>query len=94
MTIKEWITVVATVIVMSVVGSDRTIAEEPINVGAARQLFVDELFFATSSGVSLKIQPPQKKGETILKSEHPWESATVNWFSVRQSRWSGGSIRK
>ena len=71
---------------MSVFGANRISAETPIEVGNAKQLFIDELFIATSSSVTLKIQPPQKTGATVLKSEHPWESATINWFSVLQDK--------
>ncbi len=72
-------TIIPCVTAGSVVG-----AERPIEVSGAKQLFVDELFLATSNGVSLKIRPPRKTGEIVLKSEHPWESATLNWFSVLQ----------
>ncbi len=72
--------------IVSVIGSTRTQAEKPIDVGSRKQLFVDELFFATSKGVSLKVQPPRKTRETILGPEHAWESATLSWFNVIQDQ--------
>ena len=33
-------------------------------------------------GAKLKLHPPRKTGERLIESEHPWESATLNWFSV------------
>jgi len=61
-------------------------AETPIVVGTSKQLFVDDLFFATADGIALKVQPPRKTGEVVLKSEHPWESATINWFNVLEDQ--------
>ena len=76
----------AIVTMLSVIAGVRVHAEEPINVGSDKQLFLDELFFATSKDITLKIQPPRKTGEAILRREHPWESATLNWFNVVQDR--------
>jgi len=61
-------------------------AGEPIEVGSAKQLFIDELFFATSKDVALKIHSPRKTGDAILRREHPWESASLNWFNVVQDQ--------
>jgi hypothetical protein len=70
------------------IGSDQhdVRAETPVDVGNHKQLFIDELFFAKSNGIALKIHPPQKTHEIVLRSEHPWESATLNWFTVLQDR--------
>jgi len=76
----------AIVTMLSVIASVRIHAEEPINVGSDKQLFLDELFFATSKDITLKIQAPRKTGEAILRREHPWESATLNWFNVVQDQ--------
>ena len=61
-------------------------AAEPIDVGSHKQLFLDGLFLAESQDVSLKIHPPQKTGEVILRPEHTWESASLNWFNVMQDQ--------
>ncbi|MFO1005752.1 MAG: hypothetical protein U0929_07335 [Planctomycetaceae bacterium] len=55
-----------------------------------RILFVDEAFIAEKSAVELKLHPPRKTGEQLIVSEHPWENATLNWFSVLQD---GGKFR-
>ena len=63
---------------------------QPLDVGSQRILFVDGAFIAEKSGVELKLHPPRKTGEQLIVSEHPWESATLNWFSVLQD---GGKYR-
>ncbi len=59
-------------------------SREVIDVGSRKQLFIDESFFATSKGVTLKVKPPQKTGERILRPEQPWENAALSWFNVVQ----------
>ena len=61
-------------------------AAEPIDVGSDKQLILDGLFLAKSKGVVLRVQPPRKTGDAILKREYEWESVTLNWFSVMQDR--------
>jgi hypothetical protein len=61
-------------------------AAEPIDVGSDKQLILDGLFLADSQGVSLKIHPPRKTGDVILRPEHEWESASLNWFNVVQDQ--------
>lgn len=51
-------------------------------VGAEKQLFIDDLFFETSGNVALEVHPPRKTGEKNLRPDRPWESVTLNWFSV------------
>jgi hypothetical protein len=52
------------------------------DVGDQRQLLIDEAFFAQANRVRLRLHPAQKTGEKILGPQGPWESATLNWFSV------------
>jgi hypothetical protein len=59
---------------------------EPIEVGGERQLFVDRAFFAEAEGVALRLHPAWKTGERVLQYDRPWESATLNWFTVLQDR--------
>jgi hypothetical protein len=47
-------------------------APGPIDIGARRQLFIDRLFLAESSGVGLVVQPP-RKGGAVLEGTEPWE---------------------
>ncbi len=65
-------------------------ARVPRPIGSQRILFVDEAFIEEKSEVALKLHPPRKTGERLITSEHPWESATLNWFSVLQD---GGKFR-
>jgi hypothetical protein len=65
--------------------ADRSVASTAfLNVGSGKQLFIDNLFFESSTNVALKVHPPQKTGEKNLQREQPWESATLNWFNVMQ----------
>jgi hypothetical protein len=54
------------------------------DVGSRRQLLIDKAFFDQSRNLRLRLHPARKTGEIVLKREHPWESATLNWFSVIQ----------
>ncbi len=60
------------------------------SVGSAKQLFIDNQFFETSSGMSLALHPPRKTGEVTIRSEGAWEDATLNWLNVMQE---GGKFR-
>lgn len=51
-------------------------------VGSHKVLFVDHDFVENLDGGELKLHPPRKTAERLVESEHPWESATLNWFSV------------
>jgi len=54
------------------------------NVGSQRQLFVDRAFFEQAGDIRLQLHPATKTDEKILLPDQPWESATLNWFSVLQ----------
>lgn len=56
-------------------GAARSIASDKV-------LFIDEAFIVNSQGTRLKLHPPRKTGERLIESDQPWESATLNWFSV------------
>ena len=59
-------------------------------VGGDKQLFIDELFFEESRGIRLRVHPARKTRVRNVVSEHPWESATLNWFNVLDD---GGKCR-
>ena len=59
-------------------------AQAPVDVGARKQLFLDGLFIESAQNVSLRVQPPHKTDEIVLRKEHPWEDALINWFGVMQ----------
>ena len=53
-------------------------------VGSEKQLFIDDLFLRHATNVSLRMHPARKTGERTLVPDQPWESASLNWFSVMQ----------
>ena len=53
-------------------------------IGSGKQLFVDDAFFDELENIAIRLHPPKKTGEKILQREHPWESATLNWFTVME----------
>ena len=69
--------------VSSLVANDESSpADQVRSISTSKVLLVDHEFIARSEGVQLKLHPPRKTGERLIESEHPWESATLNWFSV------------
>jgi hypothetical protein len=51
-------------------------------VGSEKQLLLDELFFARSANVTLRVQPARKSGERNLVADRPWENFVINWLTV------------
>ena len=47
-----------------------------IKIGSAKQLFIDDMFFATSKNISLKVNPAQKSGQKILHANRNLLSLT------------------
>ena len=53
-------------------------AQEPIQVGSVRQLFVDDLVIDERSGVELNLhQPTKHPGNPVLVADRPWEAKSV-----------------
>lgn len=52
------------------------------NVGSQWQLFVDRAFFEKAGDIRLQLHPGKKTDEKILLPDRPWESASLNWFTV------------
>jgi hypothetical protein len=67
---------------MATVAAHAAPGPEPIQVGSEKQLLVDNLFFEEADGIRLRVNPALKTGEKNVEREKPWESATLNWFSV------------
>ena len=44
---------------------------EPINIGTAKQVFIDGRFFKSSHNVELVVNRPRVTGEALLVAEHP-----------------------
>ena len=45
-----------------------------------KQLFIDDRFFAESSGIQLRINPPVKQGP-VFQPEQPWESSRLGCYA-------------
>ena len=56
-------------------------ASKAIDVGAEKQLFLDNRWFAASHGMTLRVNPPVK-AERVLKPERPWESRGLGTFNT------------
>lgn len=52
-----------------------------IDVGARRQLFLDDLFFASARGVTLRVHAPRKTGEQTIVPDRPWERGGLGPYS-------------
>lgn len=55
---------------------------EPLQIGNQKQFFIDTQLFAEASNVALRVCTAAKTGEQTLAPDRPWESASLNWFSV------------
>ncbi len=84
----DWMKRVCLLVVMaiskSLLGADpaSSVNDSLRVIDSSRILFVDEAFIAEKDDVKLKLHPPRKTGERLVESDQPWESATLNWFSV------------
>lgn len=56
---------------------------QPIEIGTRWELFVDETLIATQQGVSLRLNPPERR-EVVLTTDAPWEGNASAYFSVIQ----------
>lgn len=48
-----------------------------MNIGSAKQLFVDNAIIASSTGIRLTMNPPRKAGEKCIVADRPWEGHRV-----------------
>lgn len=62
----------------------------PIDVGDRTQLFIDSLFFESSSNIALHSHPATKTNERNVGTDRAWEDATLNWFTFLED---GGKYR-
>lgn len=58
-------------------------ADEPISIGARRELFVDRFLIEKLEGASLQLQRPQPAG-VALKFDQPWEGQVSGYVTVIQ----------
>jgi len=55
-------------------------ADKPIDIGARRQLFLDDHITEKINGLKRTMQQPEKRGP-VLKAEEPWEGVYIGVFS-------------
>lgn len=53
----------------------------PIDVGHAKQLFLDDRWFFSQQGMTLRVNPPVK-AERVLLPEQPWETRGIHGYST------------
>ena len=56
-------------------------AVEPLDIGGARQVFIDGRFLAETTNVTLEVHPPRKTGDWTIKPEHSWERGGLGPYS-------------
>jgi len=70
--------------------ADRLTKSTVIDVGSQSQLFIDSLFFDKVQNVQLKLCPPTKTPDPVLRPDRIWENVTLSWFNVMDD---GGKYR-
>jgi hypothetical protein len=66
------------------------VAAEPIAVGAAEQLFLDDHVVAETHGIGRRVSPARKQPQPVLRPDRPWENGrTVIYGSVLREPESG-----
>jgi hypothetical protein len=66
-------------------------AAEPLEIGTARQVFIDGRFLAETQNVALEVHTPRKTGDWTIKPEYPWERGGVGPYS--NVLWDGETYR-
>ncbi len=57
----------------------------PIEVGSSKQLFVDDMFVETSSGVELVMNRPYQSTDPVLTADEPWEVESETSLGIYSS---------
>jgi len=58
----------------------RCVCAAPLDVGSAKQVFVDGRFVASSEGVRLVVNRPRPTGERLITGDKPWEDFWVGGY--------------
>ena len=69
--------VLMTAVVMTAAPVRRSQSEDRqavIDVGSRKQLFIDERFIESSSGVELVMHSPSRDGQVLVEADQPWEA--------------------
>ncbi len=81
----RWDSLVVTLLLAGVLSSDafdgHAIADEPIELGTRRELFVDDFLIDQASGVQLVLQEPRDEGP-VLSFDEPWEGRFCGYATV------------
>src|SRR4051794_33087028 len=70
----------AAVLILSVLGGGGY-AEDVIDIGSRRELFVDRFLIDRMSGVALSLERPRDEGIAV-KFDRPWEGAFCGYATV------------
>jgi hypothetical protein len=65
---------------LAVAGSGVATAE-PLRVGTAKQLFIDQRFIEKSRGVALVVNSPRRTGEKLVVADKPWEDYWIGGYT-------------
>ena len=57
----------------------------PIDVGSNKQLFVDQMFIESSSGVELVMNPPYQSADPVFTTDEPWEVESATSLGLYSS---------
>ena len=79
--------IVAMILLATMLIAARSVGAEKTrlyDVADKRQLLIDGAFFDQVGNVRLRPHTARKTGDVVLRSDRPWESATLNWFNVMQ----------
>ncbi len=76
---RKWLRVLLPILALGL--EPPATAAEPLDVGGARQVFIDGRFMAEATNVTLEVHPPRKTGEWTIKPEHSWERGGVGPYS-------------
>lgn len=58
---------------VAAIAASGILAEEPIDVGNHKQLFIDETLIDSRRNVELVMNPPYQTGEVLITADQPWE---------------------
>ena len=56
-------------------------ADEPVNIGSRRELFVDRLLIGEMKNVQLRLHEPRER-EVVLRHDKPWEGKYAGYTTV------------
>jgi hypothetical protein len=65
---------------LSLASAIPSFAAEPLAVGCAKQLFIDQRFIESAKGVQLAVNRPRLTGERLLTPEKPWEDMCLGGY--------------